>query len=62
MKKQDYEILAAAIKRHGQERGPDYTNMTAEQAARYCARKIAGTFAHFAHVDKSAFLKACGVE
>ena len=62
MKKQDYAILAAAIKRHGQERGADYMDMSSVEAAEYCARKIAGTFAHFAHVDKQEFLKACGVE
>lgn len=69
MRKADYSILAEAIKRHGIERtGPDalpgyhYTSPDAAQGARQCAEAIASTFARFAHVDRAAFLKACGIE
>ena len=59
----DYEILAATIKRHGIERIDmmDYPTQEAQDAARLCAAKIAGTFAHFANVNKEEFLKACGM-
>lgn len=64
MRKQDYAILAAAIKRHGSERVDtiDYPTEPEREAARKCAAKIAGTFARFAHVNKDEFLKACGLE
>lgn len=68
MRKADYQILAAAIKRHGVERtegeaGASYHYSSAEAAkgARQCAEAIAGTFVRFASVDREAFLKACGV-
>lgn len=61
MRKQDYVILAAAIKMHAFENVYDFSTMTGEAAAELCARKIALTFAHFANVDKQAFLKACGI-
>ena len=62
MKKQDYSILAAAIKKHGFDNVYDFSSMDGPAAAELCARKIASTFAHFAHVEKQAFLKSCGVE
>ena len=62
MKKQDYAILATAIKKHGFENVYDFSSMDGPAAAELCAQRIACTFAHFAHVDKHAFLKACGVE
>lgn len=65
MRKADYAILAETIKKHG------VTNLTVPYhwknkdvaiGARECAEKIARTFAQNAHVDKAAFLKACGLE
>lgn len=66
MRKADYAILAETIKKHGIERteGHGYHYATKEHAegARQCAEAIARTFSHFAHVDKAAFLTACGVK
>ena len=65
MRKQDYAILAETIKKHGvtHARAP-YHYDTAEQAkgATIAAERIARTFAHFASVNKTAFLTACGVD
>lgn len=67
MKKVDYEILAAAINKH-------LTNsrmlipMVGDTAQAQEERLIEGvtavahTFARFASVDKTAFLKACGID
>lgn len=66
MRKADYAILAEAIKKHGIERtkghGYHYTTAAHAEGARQCAEAIAGTFARFAHVDRTEFLKACGIE
>lgn len=65
MRKVDYEILAAAVQKHGQSHAAaPYHYDTEEQAkgARLAAERIARTFARFASVDKPAFLKACGIE
>lgn len=65
MRKADYAILAAAIKKHGVENLEvpyHWKNKDGAIGARECAEKIARTFAHFAHVDKREFLKACGIE
>lgn len=59
MRKKDYEILAAAIKKHGSDNV--HVNNDQRIGAQICADRIARTFAHFAHVDKVAFLAACGV-
>lgn len=65
MRKIDYQILAEAIKKHGIDctEGHGYHYQTKEHAegARQCAKAIAGTFVHFAHVDRAEFLKACGI-
>jgi hypothetical protein len=57
MRKADYEILAAAIKKHRDNQfGLNHHD---------CAKAIedvARTFVRFAHVDKAAFLKACGID
>lgn len=63
MKKVDYEILAAAIKK---QRDNIYfsTGYTSPECAAILAHSeaIARTFARFAHVDKDKFLSACGVD
>jgi hypothetical protein len=65
MRKADYQILAEAIKKHGIERttghGYHYPTAAHAEGARQCAKAIAGTFAHFSHVDRAEFLKACGI-
>ena len=64
MRKQDYAILAETIKKHGvtHARAP-YHYDTPEQAkgAALAAERIARTFAHFANVNKTAFLMSCGI-
>lgn len=63
MRKIDYEILAAAIKKHGlQNLNFDYASQKERDAAKNCAYKIAGTFAHFASVNKPEFIAACGIK
>lgn len=69
MRKQDYAILAVAIKRqisdaqtvvrNPQSSLPDSDHASGQLAA---ARTIAREFAECASVDKSAFLRACGIE
>lgn len=65
MRKIDYSILAETIKKHGVDNLSipyHWPNENQAIGARECAEKIARTFAHFAHVDKIEFLKACGIE
>ncbi len=66
MRKVDYEILAAAIKKHRDMAifNIEYSQGTNQKAlgAKEACEKIAGTFAHFAHVKKAEFLTACGIE
>lgn len=66
MRKADYAILAEAIKKHGINRteshGYYYPTPAHAEGARQCAKAIAGTFVHFAHVDRVEFLKACGID
>ena len=65
MKKQDYAILAETIKKHGMTSAETpYNYETAGQAkgATIAAERIARTFARFANVNKTAFLKACGID
>lgn len=66
MRKADYAVLAEALKKHGIERteGHGYHYPTKEHAegARQCAEAVAHTFARFASVNKSEFLRACGIE
>ena len=64
MRKQDYSVLAAAIKKH-RESALGYAAQAGVsekdcEAAR-CAEAIARTFARFAHVNAPEFLKACGL-
>ena len=65
MRKIDYQILAEAIKKHGIERteghGYHYATAAHAEGARQCAEAIAGTFARFAHVDRTEFLKSYGL-
>ena len=64
MRKHDYEILAAAIKKH-RESAIGYAAQAGvpekDCEAAQCAEAIARTFARFAHVNSVAFLKACGL-
>lgn len=64
MRKQDYSILAAAIKKH-RDSALGYAAQAGVLAkdceAAECAEAIARTFAQFAHVNEPEFLKACGV-
>lgn len=66
MRKVDYEILAAAIKKHRDAAvdNPGYAYGNAEQAkgAKDACEKIACTFARFANVKKDEFLAACGIK
>ena len=65
MKKQDYAILAETIKKHGVAHAhAPYHYDTPEQAkgATIAAERIARTFARFANVNKTDFLKACGID
>ena len=64
MRKQDYSILAAAIKKHrdsalGYAAQAGVPEKDCQAAA--CAESIARTFARFAHVNAPEFLKACGL-
>lgn len=64
MRKQDYEILAAAIKKH-RESAIGYAAQAGvpekDCEAAQCAEAIARTFARFAHVNPVTFLRACGL-
>ena len=63
MRKQDYAILAAAIKKHRENTSPVYQPDPLQRAAILAhSEAIARTFARFAHVDNVAFLDACGLE
>lgn len=64
MRKQDYSILAAAIKKH-RDSALGYSAQAGvlekDCEAAQCAEAIARTFARFAHVNAPEFLKACGL-
>ena len=57
--------MAETIKKHGETHAhAPYHYDTAEQAkgAALAAERIARTFAHFANVNKTEFLTACGID
>lgn len=63
MRKKDYEILAAAIKKHRESAlgfGHNF-DVDFEQGRAQGCEDVAHTFARFASVDKIEFLKACGI-
>ena len=63
MKKADYAILAAAIKKHRENAAPVYQPDSPQRAAILAhSEAIARTFARFAHVDSVVFLDACGIK
>lgn len=65
MRKVDYQILAAAVEKHGITHAfapYHYDTAAHAEGARQAAERIARTFARFANVDKVEFLKACGIE
>lgn len=63
MRKQDYVILAAAIKKHRENASPGYQSDPLQRAALLShSEAIARTFARFAHVDETEFLKACAID
>ncbi len=70
MRKADYSALADLLKRMRRDAREahlhahsDDTETRAVAAARHqAAQDIAQDFARFANVDRSAFLKACGIE
>ena len=65
MRKIDYAILAETIKKHGVDNLAipyHWPNDDQATGAKQCAERIARTFAHFAHVDKKEFLRACGID
>lgn len=65
MRKQDYAVLAETIKKHGvtsAETPHNYDTPEQAKGATIAAERIARTFARFANVNKTEFLKACGID
>lgn len=62
MRKIDYSILAETIKKH-RDSAPTYARDFGESLAILAhSEAIARTFARFAHVDETEFLKACAID
>lgn len=65
MRKLDYEVLAATIKRQRDRALTNcqyHFNTTDNKPIVAAIEAIAGTFSHFASVDKRKFLIACGID
>ena len=66
MRKVDYEILAASIKKQITDPWPALDEMSVDfqrrQSNNFVALQLGRYLAEYLHVDKKAFLEACGIK